>query len=257
MRKRYHLPATPYQRLLADTRTSDEVRRRLEAVYATLDPVQLLSDIRQAQARLVEIADQPVSEAPITAGEPTLEQFLASLRTAWEYGEVRPTARRKEQKKRERRRPDPFVAVSAEVHGWSEAEPWRRASSSAIVKRLICMASSRCQGERRRVGGRSAPREGSGVRCRPPFQAHRRSSRHWNSLAARGTRHELSRNPRKCKTPYPLFLGIVSLLRQSDISRQAKGYQIRDLLNLPGLPLFESRARSHAKSLPHGQCPTS
>jgi hypothetical protein len=125
VRKRYHLPATPYQRLLADARTSDEVRRSLEAVYATLDPVQLLSDIRQAQARLVEIADQPVLEAPTTAGAPTLEQFLASLRTAWEYGEVRPTSRRKEQKKRERRRPDPFVAVAAEVRGWFETEPWR------------------------------------------------------------------------------------------------------------------------------------
>src|SRR5437763_1180252 len=42
VRKRYHLPATPYQRLLADARTSDEVRRSLEPVYATLDPVHLL-----------------------------------------------------------------------------------------------------------------------------------------------------------------------------------------------------------------------
>jgi hypothetical protein len=46
VRKRYHAPATPYQRLLADARTSDEVRRDLEAIHATLDPVQLLSDIR-------------------------------------------------------------------------------------------------------------------------------------------------------------------------------------------------------------------
>lgn len=118
VRKRYHRPATPYQRLLADARTSEEVRRALEAVYATLDPVQLLSDIRQAQARLVEIADQPVPEAPTMAGAPTLEQFLASLRTAWKHGEIRPTSRRKEQKKRERRRPDPLMAVAAEVRGW-------------------------------------------------------------------------------------------------------------------------------------------
>src|SRR5205823_4187270 len=54
VRKLYHAPATPYQRLLADTRTPDAVRRVVEAVYATLDPVQLLSDIRHAQARLVE-----------------------------------------------------------------------------------------------------------------------------------------------------------------------------------------------------------
>lgn len=133
VRKRYHAPATPYQRLLADPRTSDTARRDMEAVYATLDPVQLLSDIRLAQARLVEIADQPVVEAT-AVGTPTLEQFLASLRTAWQYGEVRPTARRKEKKKRGRRRPDPFVAVTAEIRAWFDAEPWR--TSRELFERL-------------------------------------------------------------------------------------------------------------------------
>jgi hypothetical protein len=83
VRKRYHAPATPYQRLLANPRTPNTVRQEMEAVYVTQDPVQLLSDIRQVQARLVEIADQPVTEATRAAGAPTLEQFLASLRTAW------------------------------------------------------------------------------------------------------------------------------------------------------------------------------
>ena len=44
VKKRYHPPATPYQRLLADARTSEEVRRRVTATYATLDPVQLLQE---------------------------------------------------------------------------------------------------------------------------------------------------------------------------------------------------------------------
>jgi hypothetical protein len=39
VKKRYHAPATPYQRLLADPRTPEEVRRRVDAVYASLDPV--------------------------------------------------------------------------------------------------------------------------------------------------------------------------------------------------------------------------
>ena len=39
VKKTYHPPATPYQRLLADTRTSEEVRRRVTAIHATLDPV--------------------------------------------------------------------------------------------------------------------------------------------------------------------------------------------------------------------------
>jgi hypothetical protein len=131
VRKRYHAPATPYQRLLADPRTPDRVRREIEAVYATLDPVRLLSEIRQAQALLVKIADKPVV-AP--TGAPTLEQFLASLRTAWQYGEVRPTARRKEAKKRGRRRPDPFVAVTTELRTWFDAEPWR--TSRELFERL-------------------------------------------------------------------------------------------------------------------------
>jgi hypothetical protein len=40
--KTYHSPATPYQRLLADARTNEGVRRRATATYATLDPVRLL-----------------------------------------------------------------------------------------------------------------------------------------------------------------------------------------------------------------------
>jgi hypothetical protein len=48
VKKHYHAPATPYQRLLADPRTPDLVRGKVQAVYATLDPVRLLNDIRQA-----------------------------------------------------------------------------------------------------------------------------------------------------------------------------------------------------------------
>src|SRR5664279_4618673 len=49
VRKRYHAPATPCQRVLADRRTPEEVRRRLRCVQASLDPVRLLSDMRTAQ----------------------------------------------------------------------------------------------------------------------------------------------------------------------------------------------------------------
>jgi hypothetical protein len=51
VRKRYHPPATPCQRLLADPRTSQEVRDRVTALYAALDPVRLLSDMRTAARR--------------------------------------------------------------------------------------------------------------------------------------------------------------------------------------------------------------
>ena len=40
---------------------------------------------------------------------------------------MRPTSRPKETAKRGRRRPDPLVAVTAQLHDWFEAEPWRTA----------------------------------------------------------------------------------------------------------------------------------
>ncbi len=58
--KRYHAPATPHQRLVSDPRTTEQTRCRVKAIYATLDPVRLLSEIRAIQQKLVEIADRPV-----------------------------------------------------------------------------------------------------------------------------------------------------------------------------------------------------
>lgn len=122
--KRYHTPATPCQRLLADPRTPDAVRRRIEATYAELDPIRLLRDMRSAQQRLVEIADA-VGDAARSTAPQSLEIFLDGLRTAWQAGEARPTARDKPQPKRERRRPDPLLAVTEQLHKWFQAEPWR------------------------------------------------------------------------------------------------------------------------------------
>jgi hypothetical protein len=132
--KRYHAPATPCERLMADVRTSEEVRRRLETQRATLDPVRLLQQIRAAQQELVGLADALVigDVAPPTA--PTLEQFLSGLRTAWRQGEVRPTSTPKPKAKRLRRRPDPFVAVTTRLREWFEAEPWR--TSRELFERL-------------------------------------------------------------------------------------------------------------------------
>ncbi len=133
--KRYHAPTTPYQRLMADPRTSDEVRRRVSALHATLDPVRLLSEIRLAQQQLVEIADRPVTGEAAVPSAPTLVQFLLGLRTSWQEGEVRPTAKPKKRVAPYCRHvPDPFEAVAAQVRRWFEAEPWRTARE--LLKRL-------------------------------------------------------------------------------------------------------------------------
>ena len=50
--KKYHLPATPYERLLANDRVTDECKDQLRQVFATLDPVRLLNRIREAQRNL-------------------------------------------------------------------------------------------------------------------------------------------------------------------------------------------------------------
>ena len=122
--KRYHAPATPYHRLLEDPRTPEDARHRLRGLYADLDPVRLLRDIRAAQQRLVELADNVAPEAAVDGGLP-IEAFLSSLRTAWKSGEARPTAAEKPKQKRGRRRPDPLVSVTPQLRAWFELEPWR------------------------------------------------------------------------------------------------------------------------------------
>ena len=132
VRKRYHAPATPCQRVLTDRRTPEEVRRRLRCLQAGLDPVRLLSDMRTAQQHLVDIADS--SSVTFEVSAPSIEEFLAGLRTAWKDGEVRPTARPKPAQKRDRRRPDPFAQVTGQLRSWFEAEPWR--TGRELLERL-------------------------------------------------------------------------------------------------------------------------
>lgn len=130
--KRYHTPATPAQRLIDDLRTSEATRRQLAKTLERLDPVKLLRQIRECQERLVVLADKP--DEVVVANDTTLDQFLAGLRTAWRNGEVRPTARAKPQPKRGRRRPDPIVAVTDQLHAWYQAEPWR--TGRELMERL-------------------------------------------------------------------------------------------------------------------------
>src|SRR6201998_945654 len=134
VRKRYHPPATPCQRLLADPRTNEEVRRRVHELRASLDPVRLLQQIRAIQQRLVDIADRPALGETAKPTSPTLEEFLSSLRTAWKDGGGRPTIIAKAKPKRSRRRPDPFAAVTTELREWFETEPWH--TSRELFERL-------------------------------------------------------------------------------------------------------------------------
>lgn len=132
VRKRYHPPATPCQRLLADPRMPKLVCAELLRRRAQLDPVRLLSDMRTAQRRLVAIADQGTTTPAERAS--ALDRFLSALRTAWKDGDIPPAAKLKPRPKRGRRRPDPLVDVTEELREWFDEEPWR--TSRELLERL-------------------------------------------------------------------------------------------------------------------------
>jgi hypothetical protein len=121
--KRHRAPATPFQRLPADPRTTQAVRNRLGAIFAELGSVRLLHDIRSAQERLAVLANGTPEGVPKIID--ALDQFLAGLRTAWRESDIRPTSQVRSKQKRERRRPDPLLAVTGELDSWVLAEPWR------------------------------------------------------------------------------------------------------------------------------------
>jgi hypothetical protein len=132
--KRYHAPATPYQRLLDEPRTSEQTRQQLQETAAKLDPVRLLRDIRAAQQKLVVLADTVAPAATAEGAQPSLDAFLSSLKTLWQDGEARPTATDKPPQKRGRRRPDPLVEVTDQLKTWFMEEPWR--SGRELLEKL-------------------------------------------------------------------------------------------------------------------------
>ncbi|MDU6671324.1 MAG: transposase family protein [Bradyrhizobium sp.] len=126
VKKRYHKPLTPCDRVLTDPRVDASSRKRIAELRADLDPVRLLAEIRGAQQGLVALADV-VDHASVetSRSKPTvpLDSFVAGLRTAWQGGEIRPTSQPKPKAKRSRRRPDPLVAVTDDLQSWFHADP--------------------------------------------------------------------------------------------------------------------------------------
>lgn len=126
VKKRYHKPLTPCDRLLTDARVGTASREYIVKLRADLDPVRLLAEIRSAQQALVTLADAADDAwiAP-SRSEPRvpLDSFVAGLRTSWQDGEVRPTSQPKPKAKRGRRRPDPLAAVTDKLRAWFEADP--------------------------------------------------------------------------------------------------------------------------------------
>jgi hypothetical protein len=90
---------------------------------AALDPVRLLSEIREAQRVLAQL-EVGVAQAEAAQSPAELSGFVTSLSTVWRDGEVRPTHRKRSNGPRTyRTRVDPFEAVWPQVQQWLNERP--------------------------------------------------------------------------------------------------------------------------------------
>src|SRR5258708_898256 len=116
IKKKYHKPATPCERLMAHASVSDAAKEALRAELAPLDPAELLHQIREGQAALAALSAGDLSHGP---DRRSLEEFLAKLPELWREGEVRPTHRQRSSPPRTwRTRKDPFAEVWPEILVW-------------------------------------------------------------------------------------------------------------------------------------------
>src|SRR5271166_474015 len=121
VKKTYHPPATPCDRLLTHEAVEEKIKATLRAQRDRLDPVELLHRIRQGQSALAALSTGTPSDGP---DRKSLDQFLASLPELWRLGEARPTHRKGEPKARYwRTRADPFRDVWTDILLWLQKEP--------------------------------------------------------------------------------------------------------------------------------------
>jgi hypothetical protein len=134
VKKRYHKPATPCDRLLAHNSVSAAAKEALRAELAALDPLEILHQIREGQSALAALGSGDLGHGPEREG---LEEFLAKLPELWRAGEVRPTHRSEPASPRPwRTRKDPFEEVWPEILLWLQRDPDSTAKS--LMERLQC-----------------------------------------------------------------------------------------------------------------------
>jgi hypothetical protein len=132
VKKFYHNPATPCERLLAHASVTDAGKQRLRTECGLLDPLALLHRIREGQSALAALGSGNVGGG---AERESLEQFLAKLPELWRAGEARATHRSEEPKARTwRTRQDPFEGVWTEILLWLQKDP--DATAKSLFERL-------------------------------------------------------------------------------------------------------------------------
>jgi hypothetical protein len=137
--KRYHPPATPYERALAHPKLARAIKRRLRETYRTLDPVQLLADIRAAQEELGErIGKRGLATAADSVSPADPLSFARSLGTTATTTEVRATHRRPKRRYKKRiRMPSKLDPYLATIENWLAVEP--QLTALTIVRRLAAI----------------------------------------------------------------------------------------------------------------------
>ena len=121
--KRYHAPATPYERALAHPKLLKAIKRRLRETYCTLDPVALLAEIRAAQ----EILGERIGKRGLAATTGPLQahprRFEQSLGSTEKPAEVRATHRRPNRRYKKRiRMPSKLDPHLATIESWVATE---------------------------------------------------------------------------------------------------------------------------------------
>jgi len=121
IKKVYHKPATPCDRLLASKQVDEKVKASLRSKRRHLDPVQLLHRIRQGQSTLAALSTGEPSSGP---NRQSLNNFLSQLPELWRRGEARPTHRKVQTGNRYwRTREDPFKNVWNDILLWLQHDP--------------------------------------------------------------------------------------------------------------------------------------
>jgi hypothetical protein len=124
--KRYHAPATPYERALAHPALDQVVKRRLLEMYRALDPVGLLAQIREAQNELGRRVDQRAGAVTAAAAPAQSDTavFARGLGEDCKKGEQRTIHRRPYvRRKPAPHRPsmlDPYIPL---IEGWLATAP--------------------------------------------------------------------------------------------------------------------------------------
>ena len=129
VRKKYHSPRTPCERLLDRDDVSDKIKQSLRARLCQLDPVSLLNGIRNAQQLL---ADLSAASTTMQQDVNDMTEFVQSLASAWKTGEVRPTHKVNDTETRTwRTRPDPFES------DWPMIDYWLGIDSTITAKEVM------------------------------------------------------------------------------------------------------------------------